>query len=74
MKTLDDYKQKIFIETAKLNAHPSKEGLDDVEGMIDFYSDWYKDEHGVRPRADIGAFREAYTQEIRDALKLLWGC
>lgn len=72
MTTLIEYKQKIFDEIKKVNDNPSKDGLDRVESMIDFYSDWYKDENGFRPRSDIGAFRQMYIPELLTILEEIW--
>ena len=60
-----DYKQKIIKAIGELNANPTKNGLEVVESMIDFYSDIYKDENGFRPRRDIGEFRDMYSEPVK---------
>jgi len=69
---LADYKQKIIKAIEELNANPSKKGLEVVESMIDFYSDIYKDENYVRPRWDIAAFRDMYSDTIKAMLQEFW--
>ena len=62
---LYEYKTKILAAIEKLNSSPSFENLGEVEAMIDFYSDIYKDECGIRPRNDIGYFRSLYNDEVK---------
>ena len=62
--SLQEYKEKIIKAIEVLNAEPSIEHLGEVEDMIDFYSDCYKDEYYVRPRNDIGYFRSLYNDVV----------
>ena len=62
---LHEYKAKILEAIKELNNNPSFENLGTVESMIDFYSDCYKDECGIRPRNDIGYFRSLYNEEAQ---------
>ncbi len=61
---LHEYKQKIYEQIRTLNSEPSFENLGKVESMINYYSDWYKDEYYHRP--SCAEFRYAYNEKAME--------
>ena len=74
--TTKELREKIIEAIRELNSNPCFETLARVESMIDSYSDWYKDDNGVRPRWDILYFRSSYSARAKEVAqefeKLSW--
>lgn len=60
-----------------VSKEPSMENIGELQARIDFYSDFYKDVYGVRPRQEIGGIYNSLSPEAKEEFEkfdaLSWG-
>lgn len=70
IESVEQYERILDDRLDALNIEPSMDALRAFESSLDFWSDIYKDEYGIRPSCEI--YRRRYNDEVKMLFEKFW--